>query len=84
MLADAGATRKVIRDALADRNISLGYRKFFGRPDERADVEYRRSANNAVSETEKRKSVAVVSEGGHEAGVFDARWLLAEEFLPIR
>lgn len=83
VLAEAGATRKTIRDALADRDISLGYRKFSGRPDERAEVEYRRSANKAVDETEKRKNVAVVPEGG-DPGVFDARWLLAEEFPPIR
>jgi len=83
VLADAGATCKTIRDALADRDIALGYRKFSGRPEERAEVEYRRSANKAVDETEKRKNVAVVPEGG-DPGVFDARWLLAEEFPPIK
>ena len=45
VLADSGATPKTIRDALADRDIALGYRKFSGRPGERADVEYRRSAH---------------------------------------
>jgi hypothetical protein len=49
---------------LAYRDISLGYRKFSSRPDERADVEYRRSANKLVSETKRRKDVAVVSEEG--------------------
>jgi len=83
VLADSGATPKTIRDALADRDIALGYCKFSGRPGERADVEYRRSAHKAVSETEKRKSVAAVPEAGNLA-VFDARWLLAEEFPPIR
>ena len=83
LLAEAGATRKAIRDALADRDISLGYRKFSGRPDERAEVEYRRSANKAVREAEARRSVVIVPEGG-DPGVFDAWWLLAEEFPPIR
>jgi AAA domain len=83
VLAEAGATRKAIRDALADRDISLGYRKFSGRPDERTEVEYRRSANKAVREAEARRSVVIVPEGG-DPGVFDARWLLAEEFPPIR
>jgi hypothetical protein len=48
VLADVGATRKAIRDALADRGISLGYRKFSGRPDELVEVEYRPMKLNAV------------------------------------
>ena len=83
VLAEAGATRKAIRDALADRDISLGYRKFSSGPDERTEVEYRRSANKAVREADARRSVVIVPEGG-DPGVFDARWLLAEEFPPIR
>ncbi len=55
-LARAGATPKAIRDALADRDISLGYRKFSGRPDERAELEYRRIANKVAREAKAKKA----------------------------
>jgi hypothetical protein len=71
VLTDASATRKAIREALVDRDICLGYRKFSGRPDERAEVEYQRSANKAARQTEARRSVVFAPEDG-EQGVFDA------------
>jgi hypothetical protein len=82
-LAEAGATRKAIRDALADRDISLRYRKFSGRPDERAELEYRRIANKVVDKAGVKKSVELAAEKDVPE-VFGARWLLEEEFPPIR
>lgn len=82
-LARAGATPKAIRDALADRDVSLGYRKFSGRPDERAELEYRRVANKATREAEAKRNVVMVAEDD-APGVFGAAWLLRQEFPPIR
>ena len=82
-LARAGATPKAIRDALADRDISLGYRKFSGRPDERAELEYRRVANKVAREAKAKSSVAMADEDDAPE-VFGADWLLRQEFPPIR
>lgn len=80
-LARVGATPKAIRDALADRDISLGYRKFSGRPDERAELEYRRIANKVAREAKKG---VVMADEDEVPSVFGASWLLREEFPPIR
>ncbi len=47
-LAKAGATAKVIRSAVAERDVALGYRKYLDRPNERAEREYTRIALKAV------------------------------------
>lgn len=53
-LAETGATARVIRAAIAERDVALGYRKYLDRPDERAEREYTRIALKATQETGTR------------------------------
>lgn len=49
VLAKAGATARVVRSAVAERDAALGFRKYLDRPDDRAEREYARIAVKAVA-----------------------------------
>ncbi len=83
-LAEAGATARIIRSAVADRDVALSYRKYLDRPDGRAEREYARIAVNATGRTDLGLGSVTLVEDEEVPSVFGASWLLREEFPPIR
>jgi hypothetical protein len=95
-LAEAGATPRIIRGAVSERDVALGYRKYLDRPDERAEREYTRIALNATREAGRPRDYSGVLEtlgGGNAVSTanlgsgrktFTATELLEQEFAPIR
>lgn len=86
VLAEAGATARVIRSAVAERDVALGYRKYLDRPDGRAEREYARIAVGATARSRlgPRDAGASLVDDEEAPGLFGARWLLGEEFPPVR
>jgi hypothetical protein len=74
VLAKAGASRRAIAEALAERDAALGFNKYAGRP-----KEYRRVAEKAVGRAAGEKGAAPA-----EVKTFDAKSLMGKKLPPLR